>query len=921
MKKLITRTNIYGVVLSAVVLSGCSQEEVVSIRQEGICYSVFAMNQTRAADSYCNNNLPPSFNVWAQIPGGNLYIDNDEIKRNDAGVWVDVNGTRYWPEGKTLNFFAHVNGGDNFKFNDGNPTFDNFVVNGDVSDQLDLMYAVNKGENGDGVGNNGAPVSLNFRHALSQVCFKAKNSTKNLDITIKSVAVGHLTDGGTYSFPAGNTDKNIVDGGHDNINEGLQNGNRGVWTLNTTYDKVYTTYTDVPGGVLMETSETPETVNLTVPTVGHQSGWKNVLTLMPQTVAAWNPENKGTDYNGAYFLIDVDMVDDESDVTIHSGQLALPVSIDWKEGYRYIYTFIFGEGTNGGYNPDPENPKPILSAISYTLTVDDFIPVVGDGTDTEAYKNMALLKMYSNYPSGENNVKTVTVKSNNASHTLKLNSDLTPEAPEGYYFNGWSSTKNGDKTYDEGGDYIIDFNRDTYDLYARWERGCQLTYDSNGIDIVSMKDQLFPISQNTVQPGTLLQISPIVPQVILNSVSQGGGNLGDADSDIRDDEMGGELGTRMIIQHNMSALNPNSGVDVTFVGWSTDPQAKVEYDDSEVDKNGYKVAKYRISEDYEAYYPSSSIGANGITIDKNTRLYAIWSATAQVIYMGGLKLKENITPSTRMTAQHNLSALGYNNKYKTSVKKCVFTYPVSTTISIDDIESDDDLELVAISPAPQPILEVNEEYSGPSINEVTFNVDYHDPETFTKKVYPVCRKKTYEFKITWVDGESQTSETITKNTRQNNYVLSKIPTERQGFVFKGWSTEKDQLNKRIEFYPFDYSKENKRDAIVFACREEGTPKILSVRYEDGLDDETVFEDMMFENLTEGTATPVYKGTPIRKGYRFAGWKRESSSRGLIIGSQNKSNDVNPILDSADDRNDDRIIVYKAKWIDDQSLLE
>ena len=45
----------------------------------------------------------------------------------------------------------------------------------------------------------------------------------------------------------------------------------------------------------------------------------------------------------------------------------------WKQGKRYIYTLIFGEG--GGFNPDPdpENPEPVLVPITFDVTVDEFV--------------------------------------------------------------------------------------------------------------------------------------------------------------------------------------------------------------------------------------------------------------------------------------------------------------------------------------------------------------------------------------------------------------------------------------------------------------------------------------------------------------------------------------------------------------------
>lgn len=50
--------------MAALMMTACSQDEVVSVKQDGVDYSVVAGKQTRAADSYCQNDLPQSFKVW-----------------------------------------------------------------------------------------------------------------------------------------------------------------------------------------------------------------------------------------------------------------------------------------------------------------------------------------------------------------------------------------------------------------------------------------------------------------------------------------------------------------------------------------------------------------------------------------------------------------------------------------------------------------------------------------------------------------------------------------------------------------------------------------------------------------------------------------------------------------------------------------
>ena len=373
---------LFGVAL--MMMAACSKDEIVSERQDCISYSVTAETQTRAADSYCNNILPESFKVWARTADGSLYINGDVIK-NENGAWTDQNGTRYWPDNKALDFYAQVNGDAEFNLNDGTPTFKDFTVNDDVTKQHDLIYSVSakqtKPEDG--------KVVLNFRHALSQVCFKARNDMKNMQVEIKGVSVGHLTAKGTFTFPASSTDANYVL--HTDTEDQSKALDTGVWAIpaDAAYDKEYSVTPESGSIVLPAASGT--VMNLTCPEDGHKNGFAQTLTLLPQKVEAWKPDVKATDntFNGAYFLIDVVLSNvtknEKGDVVtpVYTGKTAIPVSVNWEQGRRYIYTFVFDEGGNGGWTPTPEDPKPVLTGIKYDITVDDFIPVNGNGTATD----------------------------------------------------------------------------------------------------------------------------------------------------------------------------------------------------------------------------------------------------------------------------------------------------------------------------------------------------------------------------------------------------------------------------------------------------------------------------------------------------------------------------------------------------------
>lgn len=354
----------------ALVLVSCSRDEVIEINRDSdeIRFGVVTDAATRAADVYCNNNLPGAFTVYANH-NGKTYIDGDLIQK-DGTAWVNNTGVRYWPEGN-VSFYAHVNG-TGFTWASGEvPTIKDYTVPTAVAEQKDLLYAVKTQSEGQ--------VTLNFRHALSQIVFQAKNTNANLYVEIKGVTVNKLGNVNTFTYPTANTDNNIIN--HEGTTGTItyDDGSWGTWaTLNggTTNYPVEFEAVSVPGDnddkSLTNTNNTGKEFS------------SNAMLLLPQTTTAWDPEDgKPADQNGTYFLVDCKICnvagDDyaTSDVVLWEGPAAIPVAFNWEQGKKYIYTFVFGNG-NGGYNPDPSDPdvpEPVLTPITFNVTVDDFVPV------------------------------------------------------------------------------------------------------------------------------------------------------------------------------------------------------------------------------------------------------------------------------------------------------------------------------------------------------------------------------------------------------------------------------------------------------------------------------------------------------------------------------------------------------------------
>lgn len=393
-------------------MASCSQDETIGINHDGdeITFNVVTNNATRAENVFCNQNLPGGFYVSA-ISDGKTYIDKDYVTGSN-GNWTNTSGTRYWPE-TAVDFYAHVNGEASYKWSvDGagkaTAKFENFAVNGTVADQVDLLYAVKTGQKkADGT------VNLNFRHALSQIVFQAKNTNANLYVEIAGVSVANVGGTNTFTFPSANTETNIdhpeTGPGDDGVYEdgefgsGISYGtNWGTWAALTQGTEQYNVdfdKTPVPG--------TNTLVSLTTKNDAGQEYNSNAMLLLPQNTTAWDPETNpkpaaSSGNTGSYLLVDCAIFNvagtgyTDGDVCLWGEQidgkwepkeLAIPVAFDWQQGKKYVYTLVFGEG-NGGYDPDPDpdpdpdEPDPVLVPITFEITVDEFVPV--DGGEIES---------------------------------------------------------------------------------------------------------------------------------------------------------------------------------------------------------------------------------------------------------------------------------------------------------------------------------------------------------------------------------------------------------------------------------------------------------------------------------------------------------------------------------------------------------
>ena len=210
----------------------------------------------------------------------------------------------------------------------------------------------------------------------------------------------------TFTFPTSDTDNTtLVDDNHDGSFESgdYESANWGTWAplapvSGAAGSTVYpVTFDDV---VVPGKNTNATIVNLTNNVYTSADAGDefnaNALLLLPQTAKAWNPAEvtspvvTGEAADGSYFLVNCAIYNIAGEsfaatdtplwgTTAEHKEVAVPVEINWEQGKKYVYTFVFGEG--GGF--DPVDPVPVLVPVTFEVSVDDFVSVANSDIDMD----------------------------------------------------------------------------------------------------------------------------------------------------------------------------------------------------------------------------------------------------------------------------------------------------------------------------------------------------------------------------------------------------------------------------------------------------------------------------------------------------------------------------------------------------------
>ncbi len=359
---------------SAVALASCSSDAVVedNAADNAIQFSAAAGKASRAADYYCNANLPADFHVWASVNGKQYFADETYAKGEGSTYSITGGVERYWPN-EEISFFAAKNY-DAFNWNVATASTMTITPALAAKDQKDLLYAYTVSNRGTNNNFNAGKAKLNFRHALSQVVFYALNENSKIYVEIENISLNNAAATGTFTLPIGAanvTDDNLQD--HTQVGAAKTKG-LGTWAV----DGKAKFTADVTKGTNTLVALTAEKQNLTDNATKNDFGQS--LLVLPENVTAWDKTKVTAETTGSYFTVKCKIrniagaavADDDVYLwgnATEARELLIPVNFNWEQGKKYIYTIKFTKTGHAGYDEDGND---VLIPIQFDVTVDDF---------------------------------------------------------------------------------------------------------------------------------------------------------------------------------------------------------------------------------------------------------------------------------------------------------------------------------------------------------------------------------------------------------------------------------------------------------------------------------------------------------------------------------------------------------------------
>ncbi|MGN0191013.1 MAG: hypothetical protein ACI39U_05095 [Candidatus Cryptobacteroides sp.] len=328
------KKTIFTLAMLALVSASCTKTEVVGDKTQdkiqGIGFSAYTARPTKAAQVDVTTANLDSFEATA-ISNNALYFDNVTFTKNAETSFWESDPVYFWPA-YTLNFYAYNTPAD------GNGIFTRTINTSvqtlkyspakELAKQEDLVAASATDQTDPGA----VATPLTFKHYLTQIVVKAKNSNTDYTVEVDSVKIANFAGEGTYNFAT------------TTATEGQVNSATSVNYL---------------AGF-----SSSATLDGTAKVVMDDSG-EGKWYLIPQEVSPWVKGTSSNDSHGTYVALKV-RITSPSGIAIYpatgtgTAWMASPVSdssYSFEAGKKYsIILDFFSSANNGAGYVDPEVP-------------------------------------------------------------------------------------------------------------------------------------------------------------------------------------------------------------------------------------------------------------------------------------------------------------------------------------------------------------------------------------------------------------------------------------------------------------------------------------------------------------------------------------------------------------------------------------
>lgn len=412
---------LFGTAIIAALGTSCSESGVApmtepsALEPSAIPIEYRTSLHTRAATPYTDASQIESFRVWSATEKGNRYISDDKIEKTE-GQYVQPDGQdRYWPQsGTNLGFFA-VSGLDeeeSIAWSDDDEScvilkdykmvkdreafkedsYPDAPMHSDDDHEFDLLIATTGSVDSPAKTAASSAVSLEFRHALSCIEFRARNVDPAIDVEITGIGLKHIQNVGDLKVQLAGLDNGKFEWILPALSVGMsaQEGETGDLPgdrRKPTFKIDFKEKVELHG----MTEDKAEIKNL-IDKSADVGPSKCALMMIPQPLHAFNP-HKGDDAyrpHGSSLMLRANIWNVADDTGIHAPDdklvwgehgtngewMLLPCGDKWEPGKKYIYTVTFGdEGTYGGYEEDEvkDDKDRVFDPVSFKVEIEPWI--------------------------------------------------------------------------------------------------------------------------------------------------------------------------------------------------------------------------------------------------------------------------------------------------------------------------------------------------------------------------------------------------------------------------------------------------------------------------------------------------------------------------------------------------------------------